>query len=67
MRNDEKLLAWAESKHWTILVLSERDKTFIPAGEQNWRAWVARADQQARRQAWQRIEQWNQREEPKSA
>jgi hypothetical protein len=52
------MLAWAESWHWPRLVLSERDKTFIQAGEQSWRAWVARASPAEKAQAQQRITKW---------
>lgn len=58
MLNNEEMLAWAESHHWTILVLSERDKTFIPAGEQAWQGWIAQASPSEKAQAQQRITKW---------
>lgn len=65
MRSNEDLLAWAREWHWPRLVLSEQDKTSIPAGEQNWRAWAANPKRKSKRQAWQRIQRWQKLAEKK--
>lgn len=63
MRSNEDLLVWAATWHYPRLVLSEQDKTYIRAGEQNWRAWVAKPDRKGKLQAWQRIHRWQERTE----
>lgn len=63
MRSNADLLCWARAWKWPYLVLSEREKTVIRAGEANWRAFVARRDRKGKMLAWQRIHRWNERAE----
>lgn len=58
MRSNADLLCWARAWKWPYLVLSEQDRTYIPYGEENWRAFVARKDRKSKLQAWQRIHRW---------
>lgn len=67
MRSNKEMLAWAASWHWPYLILSEREKTSIAAGEQSWREWVSRPDRKGKQQAWQRIDRWQQLAEKKGA
>lgn len=67
MQINKDLLDWAESWHWPQLVLSEREKTCIQAGEHNWRTWADGADQRDVLLAWQRIDKWQKLIESKAS
>lgn len=63
MKSNTDLLAWASGWNWPCLVIDPAHGTIIPAGEENWRAFVARKDRKGKLQAWQRIHLWNERAE----
>lgn len=57
--SDGDLLQWAERWHYPYLRL--RGKDAIRHGRHEWEAFAKCQDSERKRQAWQRIERWNER------